>query len=360
MPEPLPHPLAAIFPDLPPEELRQLAKDISQRGQIEPIILYRGQILDGRNRYKACQMAGVTPRFKEFSAVKAERSPEEFVLSRNLRRRHLSVGQKAAIALEWADQLESRPKSDKNKRTGRPRGAVLEAAEHIGIDRQRIFEARLIRKANQSLYQELKAGKCSIHSALMEVTAQEPQPGKSGAGRPSAASRKLNGDEEERGLIQRRGTRAAPELQKPSNSGASAFVKASPPPPSAAALKKALNRIKEKFGTSFHAEVKAGNVFEKPEETVRFSKLDDAPMREIGSLLRKGWVFAAAYREIVERLSPGDEIRALHSRTIENGGTWYLVSVGDFGHVVVRGGQKDKILAQFKEILINRRPYLRD
>ena len=79
-------------------------------------------------------------------------------------------------------------------------------------------------------------------------------------------------------------------------------------------------------------------------------------MREIGWLLRKGWVFTAAYREIVERLSPGDEIRALHSRTIENGGTWYLVSVGDFGHVVVRGGQKDKILAQFKEILINRRP----
>ncbi len=25
----------------------------------------------------------------------------------------------------------------------------------------------------------------------------------------------------------------------------------------------------------------------------------DTPMREIGSLLRKGWVFAAAYREIV-------------------------------------------------------------
>ena len=49
------------------------------------------------------------------------KSPEEFVLSRNLRRRHLSIGQKAAIALEWADQLQLVPRSEKTKTTGRPR-----------------------------------------------------------------------------------------------------------------------------------------------------------------------------------------------------------------------------------------------
>ena len=101
MPNPLePHPFAALFPELPPEELIQLARDIKERGLLEPIILHKGLILDGRNRYRACQIAGVKPRIEEFDAKAAKRSPEEFVLSRNLRRRHLSVGQKAAIALD--------------------------------------------------------------------------------------------------------------------------------------------------------------------------------------------------------------------------------------------------------------------
>ena len=107
MPNPLqPHPFAALFPELSPEELTQLARDIKEQGQLEPIILYKGVILDGRNRYRACQIAGVKPRIEEFDAKATRRSPEEFILSRNLRRRHLSVGQKAAIALEWSEQIE--------------------------------------------------------------------------------------------------------------------------------------------------------------------------------------------------------------------------------------------------------------
>ena len=104
-----PHPLAALFPELPAEELAQLARDIKERGQLEPIILHKGSILDGRNRYRACQIAGVKPQIEEFNPKATKRSPSEFVLSRNLRRRHLSVGQKSAIALEWvrADGIKS-------------------------------------------------------------------------------------------------------------------------------------------------------------------------------------------------------------------------------------------------------------
>src|SRR5260370_9194494 len=106
MPNPLkPHPFAALFPELPPEELTQLARDIKERGLLEPIILYEGLILDGRNRYRACQIAGVKPRTEQFNAKATKRSPEEFVLTRNLRRRHLSVGQKPAIALNCSEQI---------------------------------------------------------------------------------------------------------------------------------------------------------------------------------------------------------------------------------------------------------------
>ena len=147
-----------------------------KKGQIEAIILYKGQILDGRNRYKACQMAGVKPRFEEFNAKAAKRSPEEFVLSRNLRRRHLSTGQKAAIALEWADQLQLVPRSENTITAGRPRGVLLEAAKHIGIERQRVFEARQIRDTNACLYKELKAGRRSLNSVLEEISPQTETP----------------------------------------------------------------------------------------------------------------------------------------------------------------------------------------
>lgn len=80
MPDPLePYPFAALFPQLPPEELTQLARDIKERGLLEPIILHKGLILDGRNRYRACQITDVKPRIEEFDAKAAKRSPEEFV-----------------------------------------------------------------------------------------------------------------------------------------------------------------------------------------------------------------------------------------------------------------------------------------
>jgi hypothetical protein len=75
-------------------------------------------------------------------------------------------------------------------------------------------------------------------------------------------------------------------------------------PPSAAATEKALARIKAILGSWFYAEVKARNLIQKPEEIVQFAKLTDAQMLEIGPLLKRGWTFVAAFREVIERLTP--------------------------------------------------------
>jgi ParB-like nuclease family protein len=339
-----PYPLAAIFPELPAEELRQLAQDIKERGQIEPIILYKGQILDGRNRYKACQTVGVKPRFEEFNPKAAKRSPEEFILSRNLRRRHLSTGQKAAIALEWADQLQQVPRSGNGKTTGRPRGALLEAAKHIGIERQRVFEARQIRETNASLYQEVKAGRRSLNSVLEEIRPQQERP-----------FRRLGSikSEHQRQELDRKDQHQTPGVEPAAVAQATGVPQkpADNEAPSPAAIGKALTRIKAILGRSFHAEVNARTLIKTPEEIIQFAKLTDPQMQEVGSLLKRGWKFAAALREVVERLTPDNEIRALHTRTIENGGNWCLVTIGDFGHAVVRGNGKEKVLAKIKEFL---------
>ena len=48
------HELANIFPLIQGVEFDELVKDIQWNGLQEPIILYEGKILDGRNRYNAC------------------------------------------------------------------------------------------------------------------------------------------------------------------------------------------------------------------------------------------------------------------------------------------------------------------
>jgi hypothetical protein len=352
MPNPLEsHPFAALFPELPPEELTQLARDIKERGLLEPIILYEGQILDGRNRYRACQIAGVKPRTEEFNAKITKRTPEEFVVSCNLRRRHLSVGQKSVIALEWSEQIELSADPQKNKERGRPKGTLSEAAKKIGINERRVFEVRQIRDANPSLYQDVKAGKSSLSSALAEISPpRDARFHKSDLEDSESTSQQPDWgiQHEMRELAQPARGKVVRGAQKPASKEAAATVKL---PPSPAAIEKALVRIKAILGSWFYAEVKARNLIQKPEEIVQFAKLTDAQMLEIGPLLKRGWTFVAAFREVIEQLTPDDEIRALHTRAVANGGNWCLLSVGSFGHVVVWGAEKDRTLAKVKDTL---------
>lgn len=101
------HPAAELFPMLPDDQLAELAKDIRERGLIEPVVLHEGLVLDGRNRLAACLLAGIEPSLIQWDGVG---SPTAWVLSRNLRRRHLTPSQRAAVAHEALPLLEAEAK----------------------------------------------------------------------------------------------------------------------------------------------------------------------------------------------------------------------------------------------------------
>lgn len=107
------HPAADLFPMLGDEELQELAEDIRVNGLIEPVWLWNDPqhgrvLLDGRNRVAACAIAGVEPTTRTYTGD----DPVSFVISENVRRRHLTEGQKADIALRseplYAEQAKAK------------------------------------------------------------------------------------------------------------------------------------------------------------------------------------------------------------------------------------------------------------
>lgn len=92
------HPIAELFPSIEGEAFEALKADIKANGLREPIWLFEGRILDGRNRYNACDALDLVPDFRDYMG----NAPLDFALSLNLHRRHLSESQRAMVAAKLA------------------------------------------------------------------------------------------------------------------------------------------------------------------------------------------------------------------------------------------------------------------
>lgn len=120
------HPYCALFPPMSDDSLRDLATDIRANGLNEPIVLLDGMILDGQNREHACRIARVKPTYVDFKKAHRGKDPLAFVVSRNFRRRDLTVSQRAMIAnalvkveRERKTQAKAAESMDVSERTAR-------------------------------------------------------------------------------------------------------------------------------------------------------------------------------------------------------------------------------------------------
>lgn len=174
------HPAAAMFPMMPADELQALSADIGAHGLVEPVVLFEGKILDGRNRVKACELAGV--RVDTVAWVpQDDRTPVEFVISSNLYRRHLSTSQRAIIAAtDVLPKLEAEAKAKQGQRTdlnigqkvdqsSREPRASEQAAELLGTNRQYVSDAKKIADIAPDLVDEIKSGELTIRDAKTKV-----------------------------------------------------------------------------------------------------------------------------------------------------------------------------------------------
>ena len=98
------HRYCNLLPEMPETELAELTADIQSNGLINPIILYENQILDGKHRYKACLAADIEPAFTEF--IGDDEKALNYVISQNVKRRNLNMGQRAILSTEITAEFE--------------------------------------------------------------------------------------------------------------------------------------------------------------------------------------------------------------------------------------------------------------
>ena len=162
------HPLANIFPLIEGAEFDALVEDIRLNGQREPIVLLDGKILDGRNRYRACLLAGENPASISYFGDDAV----SFVVSLNLRRRHLDESQRAVVAAKLANMKQG-SRTDLS-----PIGEMSQsqAAEMLNVGKRSVERARaVIDEGASELIAEVEQGRISVSAAADVATLPKPQ-----------------------------------------------------------------------------------------------------------------------------------------------------------------------------------------
>ncbi len=175
---------------MPDDELQSLADDIAKHGLREPVVMFDGKVLDGRNRSAACAIAQVKPKTIEFNGSASDAL--SFVWSKNRTRRHLSSSQAAiadakraqldeeyqkAIAATVAEQPKGgRPKTGTNNCTSKKDTSALtdeKRATAAGTNRTYIKPAQKIVATRPDLAEKIEQGKLTIPQATAEIKRTE-------------------------------------------------------------------------------------------------------------------------------------------------------------------------------------------
>lgn len=205
------HEVANIFPMMSAEEFDELKRDIQANGQLMPIWILDDKIVDGRNRYQACVDLGIEPLYQVVPGHPDMVALLTFVISANEKRRHLTSGQKAFVALEverilaveakkrqgartdlkprtlqdgiteyWADELRKRKAirestlvKEFTNVANNERKATAQAAKITGTNSVYVSDAKKIEREAPELKEAVMAGTMTLPQAIKEVKIRE-------------------------------------------------------------------------------------------------------------------------------------------------------------------------------------------
>lgn len=175
------HDVANIFPLMQGQEFDDLVSDIRANGLREPIWTYHGKIIDGRNRFRACNAAGITPRYQEWDG---EGSLINFVVSLNLHRRHLDTSQRALVAARIKHIFEAEAKermhlnnaSKANLPESQKGQSREQAAKALNVSPRAVEHAsRVLDRGTEELVTAVASGSVSVSAASDIATLPKPE-----------------------------------------------------------------------------------------------------------------------------------------------------------------------------------------
>ena len=142
------------------DEYRQLVESIRESGFDEtyPIVLYEGQIIDGRHRYQAALEAGVDPIFVEWYPKDGD-TPERFAMRSNVRR-HMTVSQRAAYAVAMMGD----------------KATIKEMSEVANVSPTTISKAKMVAEERPEMIHEIIDGEVTMEEAIREIVPPKRQP----------------------------------------------------------------------------------------------------------------------------------------------------------------------------------------
>lgn len=182
--------LRALIPPLSPEERELLEKSIVEHGCRDPLVTWRGVLLDGHNRFDICQQHGIEFTTAELAFDEIEQA-RVWMRDNQMGRRNLTMAWRIELQLANKDDLAkigaakraetlkqnqgtADPVLSQNDKTEpEPKhNTQAEIAKAANTSTGMIGMAEVVRKADPELWEQAKAGDTTVSAAYQQVRRQ--------------------------------------------------------------------------------------------------------------------------------------------------------------------------------------------
>lgn len=150
--------------------LLQLAEDLKANGCHTPVVLFQGNILDGRNRVTAAKLAGLD--FLPTTEYEGN-DPVAYVLSLNLHRRQLTKAQLVELAIKLMPMYEGRVGKEiaEDSAISGKTSTIVAKAMGGAISDSLIERGVAVQKQAPTVWAEVQRGARSISDAYNQIKA---------------------------------------------------------------------------------------------------------------------------------------------------------------------------------------------
>lgn len=175
--------LEGVMPELTEIEYKQLEKSILEKGYLasNPIIVWKGYIIDGHARYNICKRNGVDFNYIELSEDMFDNITDavKYIIDIHICRRNLNTAQKISIVYKYRDYIvacnKERQGKGSNGCTSRETYTDVQLARMAGVGTGTIARYEIVRKSGDiDIFNKMISGEVSINKAYKKVTTRKP------------------------------------------------------------------------------------------------------------------------------------------------------------------------------------------